>query len=940
MLTCLRVCAGSDGGSSRRGQRRQPGPRRAPAAIRPPRRRATTRWPSRAAIAASSCCCSVIGAEDSKATHRPGMSVAGARCPWLHPTTALFTPRRCRDPALHVRHRHREQLSRRSTAAVRASTRWRSAATTSSWRDDFDCVAGARHPRPALRPAAAPHLARPGPLRLGVRRRDVRRPAAARHHADRRPLPLRRARLARQLPEPGLSRALRRLRARLRRSASRWVQLYTPVNEMFICAPFSARVRLVERAAARATAPSSPRSSTSSRPTCWRCRRSSKCVPGRDLHPERVVRVLPRRQPGRDQAGRDRQREALPLARPQLRPARRLGDVRVPDRQRHDARGIPLLPRQPRSSSTASWATTTTSPTSTACSPTAARPASGEVFGYYVITRQYYDRYRLPVMHTETNFCEGPNGDEAVFWLWKEWANVLRVRNDGVPIVGFTWYSLTDQVDWDTALRENNGTRQPARPVRPRPQHPPGRRGLQEDHPRVGRRAADAERLPARAGLLAERAARASQHAAARAAAPAPLGAAERRPRTPAAAAANREETSMRFEDKVVIVTGGARRHRPGDRRRFGGEGARVVSPSYDEAKGRRRRDAAARRRRAEALALRCDVANEADVIARRRRHARAIRPARRRRQQRRHDDLQADRGARAKPTARASCASTSSARSGSSSRLSCKCRPGASIVNVVEHPRRRDDAARRGVRGGQGGAALADALGGDRGQAEGDPRQRGAARRDRDADAAREPERQVGRRATDDPADVGQPEDVAAAIAYLASDDAGLRHRRGAARRRRTARGALGAPSAFMPRPRAAARPGRWCRELMPVTAPQSGSKRLPMKAADASALACCSIRQACADQRQALREASGLALQRLRRQLHDRVAQLAPGPARRGSLGRDVAAGGRAPGAASSGLREIARSTSRHITLPEPSQIELTGASRNRRPIGPVST
>jgi beta-glucosidase/6-phospho-beta-glucosidase/beta-galactosidase len=83
--------------------------------------------------------------------------------------------------------------------------------------------------------------------------------------------------------------------------------------------------------------------------------------------------------------------------------------------------------------------------------------ASLEVFGYNEITRQYYDRYRLPVMHTETNFAEGPDGDEAVNWLWKEWANVLRVRNSGVPIVGFTWYSLTDQVDWDTALRENNG---------------------------------------------------------------------------------------------------------------------------------------------------------------------------------------------------------------------------------------------------------------------------------------------------------------------------------------------------------------------------------------------------------------------------------------------------------------------------------------------------
>jgi len=82
--------------------------------------------------------------------------------------------------------------------------------------------------------------------------------------------------------------------------------------------------------------------------------------------------------------------------------------------------------------------------------------ASGEIFGYSEITRQYYNRYRLPVMHTETNIAEGPNGDEAVNWLWKEWANVLRVRNDGVPTVGFTWYSLTDQIDWDVGLREQN----------------------------------------------------------------------------------------------------------------------------------------------------------------------------------------------------------------------------------------------------------------------------------------------------------------------------------------------------------------------------------------------------------------------------------------------------------------------------------------------------
>ncbi|PVE23538.1 glycoside hydrolase family 1 [Microvirga sp. KLBC 81] len=82
--------------------------------------------------------------------------------------------------------------------------------------------------------------------------------------------------------------------------------------------------------------------------------------------------------------------------------------------------------------------------------------AAGDVFGYDDITRQYYDRYKLPVMHTETNLMEGSKGDEAVDWLWKQWANVLRVRNTGVPIVGFTWYSLTDQMDWDVALREEN----------------------------------------------------------------------------------------------------------------------------------------------------------------------------------------------------------------------------------------------------------------------------------------------------------------------------------------------------------------------------------------------------------------------------------------------------------------------------------------------------
>jgi beta-glucosidase/6-phospho-beta-glucosidase/beta-galactosidase len=79
--------------------------------------------------------------------------------------------------------------------------------------------------------------------------------------------------------------------------------------------------------------------------------------------------------------------------------------------------------------------------------------AAGEIFGYYVITSQYYNRYKLPIMHTETNI-RMPACTE---WLFKQWANVHRLKHDGVPVVGFTWYSLLHQVDWDSALRNDAG---------------------------------------------------------------------------------------------------------------------------------------------------------------------------------------------------------------------------------------------------------------------------------------------------------------------------------------------------------------------------------------------------------------------------------------------------------------------------------------------------
>ena len=82
--------------------------------------------------------------------------------------------------------------------------------------------------------------------------------------------------------------------------------------------------------------------------------------------------------------------------------------------------------------------------------------AAGDVIGYDQIARHYHQRYGLPIMHTETNIVD-KGGGEAVEWLWRQWSSLLQVRNSGIPTVGFTWYSLVDQIDWDTALREANG---------------------------------------------------------------------------------------------------------------------------------------------------------------------------------------------------------------------------------------------------------------------------------------------------------------------------------------------------------------------------------------------------------------------------------------------------------------------------------------------------
>jgi beta-glucosidase/6-phospho-beta-glucosidase/beta-galactosidase len=80
--------------------------------------------------------------------------------------------------------------------------------------------------------------------------------------------------------------------------------------------------------------------------------------------------------------------------------------------------------------------------------------ALGELFGWYVIANQYWERYRRPMMHTETN---QPDAAGAPRWLWRQWHNVQLLHRAGVPLVGFTWYSLTDQIDWSIAMSDALG---------------------------------------------------------------------------------------------------------------------------------------------------------------------------------------------------------------------------------------------------------------------------------------------------------------------------------------------------------------------------------------------------------------------------------------------------------------------------------------------------
>ena len=192
------------------------------------------------------------------------------------------------------------------------------------WRTDFDCVEelGIRFLRygPPLHRTWLGH----GRYDWEFADADLRRAAAARHHADRRPVPLRRARLDRQLPEPGLPRALRRLRRAPSRGASPGCSSTRRSTRCSSAPPFSAAYGWWNEQLHERPRPSSPRSSTSSRPTCWPCTRSSSVRPDAIFIQSESSEYFHADSPAAIEPAEIMNARALPVARPELRPPRRL----------------------------------------------------------------------------------------------------------------------------------------------------------------------------------------------------------------------------------------------------------------------------------------------------------------------------------------------------------------------------------------------------------------------------------------------------------------------------------------------------------------------------------------------------------------------------------------------------------------------------------------
>ncbi len=75
--------------------------------------------------------------------------------------------------------------------------------------------------------------------------------------------------------------------------------------------------------------------------------------------------------------------------------------------------------------------------------------------GLYGVAKAYYQRYGLPMLMTETSI-EGKAINREI-WFDTTVQETRRLREEGVPLLGYFWWPMIDQVDWDGALTHRIG---------------------------------------------------------------------------------------------------------------------------------------------------------------------------------------------------------------------------------------------------------------------------------------------------------------------------------------------------------------------------------------------------------------------------------------------------------------------------------------------------
>lgn len=74
------------------------------------------------------------------------------------------------------------------------------------------------------------------------------------------------------------------------------------------------------------------------------------------------------------------------------------------------------------------------------------RPVEHNGAGFAGLIKDYYDRYKVPIIITETSAFGAE--DERSLWLKASVEAVRHLRSQSVPVLGYTWFPLFTMIDW------------------------------------------------------------------------------------------------------------------------------------------------------------------------------------------------------------------------------------------------------------------------------------------------------------------------------------------------------------------------------------------------------------------------------------------------------------------------------------------------------------